>query len=368
MKIFYDHQVFSLQDAGGVSRYIYELARYMGQQEDVEPEMAVGMNRSVLPLASLRSEDVVVDRWGGGLPKSKYRYLVNEIYCSAVALARGKMDIYHPTLSRRMPLVRARRVVVTQHDCIHELFPHHFRDAEMVIRATRKLLAQADAIICISESARQDTLSFYRVDPEKMRVIHHGLNPLPRSAEAAAKVKAMVRREYILFVGSRPEFKNFDRLLEAYRDTGLHHSFDLLVLGGGALTEAEVRLAARLELSDCVLSVPYCEDAFLAEAYAGARLFAYPAYYGGFGFPPLEAMSVGCPVLVCRSSSFPEVCLDAAFYFSNEDSSSLASCLLQAACDEAARAHAVARGREVAARYNWAKCGQETLELYRNCL
>jgi glycosyltransferase involved in cell wall biosynthesis len=310
----------------------------------------------------------VVDLCGGGLPAGKYRYLANEIYCSAVALARGKMDIYHPTLYRRMPMVRARAVVATQHDCIHERFPHLFRGVDKVISANRKLLAQADAILCVSESTRRDTLAFYGVDPGKVRVIHHGLSPLRRSAEAAARLRAMVRREYILYVGSRTPYKNYDRLLEAYRDTGLHRSFDLLVLGGGAQTAAELALAARLELTECIYSRSYCEDAFLAEAYAGAWLFAYPSSYEGFGFPPLEAMSVGCPALVCRTSSLPEVCLDAPFYFADEDGSSLANSLLQATGDEVARARAVARGREVAALYSWEKCGAETLALYRQCL
>jgi glycosyltransferase involved in cell wall biosynthesis len=368
MKILYDHQVFSLQDAGGISRYFYELASFMGRQAGMRTRVAMGMSGSVLPFAELKDAGVAVEMWRGGGAPGKYRYLGNEILGSALALAQGKVDIYHPTLYRRMPLVRARGVVATQHDCIQERFPHLFQGVEKKIRANRNLLAQADAIICVSESTRQDLLATYPVDAAKIRVIHHGLNQLPRSAVAAAELNALMRREYLLYVGSRAAYKNFDGLLQAYRDTGLYKSLDLLVIGGGTRTHEENGLAARLEIADCLRWLPHCSDGLLGEAYAGARLFVYPSLYEGFGFPPLEAMSLDCPTLVCHTSSLPEVCRDAPFYFVSGDQASFAATLLEAVKDEEKRALAVVRGRDVAHAYSWEKCGQETLELYRACL
>jgi glycosyltransferase involved in cell wall biosynthesis len=106
----------------------------------------------------------------------------------------------------------------------------------------------------------------------------------------------------------------------------------------------------------------------LAEAYAGARLLAYPSLSEGFGLPPLEAMSFGCPELACHSSSIPEICGDAPFYFGPEDEESMQPALLQDVEDDEARHGAIARGREVLARYSWEKCGEETLAYYRECL
>ena len=91
----------------------------------------------------------------------------------------------------------------------------------------------------MSESCRQDLLHFYNVDPAKTRVIHHGVNPLPRSAEVAASLRKQLRRDYMLYVGMRAAFKNFAGLLRAFRETRLHDSFDLLVLGGGPLNVRE---------------------------------------------------------------------------------------------------------------------------------
>jgi glycosyltransferase involved in cell wall biosynthesis len=198
-------------------------------------------------------------------------------------------------------------------------------------------------------------------------VIHHGVTPLPRSQQAAAELKKQLRREYLLYVGMRPPFKNFDGLLHAFREAGLQDSFDLLLLGGGSLTPAEKALIDKLELSGCVVSLPRVSDEVLAEAYAGATLFVYPSLSEGFGFPPLEAMSVGCPVLASRIPSTLEVCQDAPMYFDLNDQESFRRELLRALNDTEARQMSIARGREVVAQYSWTKCGNETLAFYRDC-
>ena len=116
------------------------------------------------------------------------------------------------------------------------------------------------------------------------------------------------------------------------------------------------------------MSIARVSDELLAEAYASAKLFVYPSLAEGFGFPPLEAMAAGCPVLASYTSSIPEVCRDAPFYFYPADQGSFARSLIQAVNDEEARVKSIHRGREVAGGYSWEKCGAETLALYRECL
>ncbi|HZL68078.1 MAG TPA: glycosyltransferase family 1 protein [Candidatus Limnocylindrales bacterium] len=367
MRVLYDHQVFSLQNAGGASRYFYELMNFLSTVPDVQTELLLGISGTVYPFRSLPPAKARVTQLPESLPPGMLRYVANEILGNCAAFVRGTMDIYHLTLFMRMPMVRARRLVATHHDCTHERFPHLFPDVKKVLWARKKLFPEMDAIICVSESCRQDLLQFYAVDPAKTRVIHHGLNPLPRSAEAAASLRQKLRRDYVLYVGMRVAFKNFAGLLKAFHETRLHDSFDLLVLGGGPLTVQEKTLIASLEMSDCLTALPIVSDELLAEAYAGAHLFVYPSLNEGFGFPPLEAMSVGCPVLASQVSSIPEVCQDAPFYFDPMDQGSFNRALLQAVNDEMARQLAVERGKEVVAKYSWDKCGRETLALYREC-
>ena len=365
MRILYDHQVFSLQNAGGASRYFYELMKYLTTVPDVQTELLLGISGTVYPFRELDPAKARVTGYDEWLKKGSLRYLVNEAWSNLRAPVLGKFDVYHPTTYLRMPMVRAHRVVATHHDCTHERYPELFPDVKKVLWARKWLFPRVDAILCVSESCRQDLLHFYNVDPAKTYVIHHGLTPLPRSINAAADLQKLVRRDYVLYVGMRAAFKNFRGLLQAFHDTRLYESMDLLAVGGGPFQPDEAALVAKLGLTSSVRSLPKVSDEMLAEAYAGAKLFVYPSLNEGFGFPPLEAMSLDCPVLASEVSSIPEVCRDAPFYFDPTDQNSLNRELLRALQDEPARYRAVARGREVAAGYSWNRCGQQTLEAYR---
>lgn len=367
MRILYDHQLFSLQNAGGASRYHYELMRHLCKVPDVQPELLLGLNATVCPFQELAAGNARVMGLRGPLGPGMWRYAANEVFSNAIVPFRGRLDVYHPTSYRCMPLVRSRRIVTTHHDCTHERFSKVFRYYKEVARAKKILFARADAIICVSGASRKDLLEYYDVEAGKIYVIHHGLTHLPRSRRVADKLRSMLRRNYLLYVGSRAPYKNFFALLKAFRAANLQEELDLLVLGGGRLTPEERVMVQKLELSNHVIAIPRISDEFLAEAYAAARLFVYPSLWEGFGFPPLEAMSLDCPVVACRISSLPEICKDAPFYFDPEGGESLESVLASAVSDGEARTQAIARGREVAAQYTWQKCAQQTLKLYREC-
>ena len=221
VKVFYDHQLFSLQDAGGGSRYFYELMAFMAAAPGVQLELLLGMGDSVHGFKDLASEKTTVTSLGGSLRPGIWRYLVNEAFSNAVVPFRGRMDVYHSTLYRCVPLVRARRIVATHHDCVQERFPEMFPDTGKIRRAKTRLYREADAIICVSEASRKDLLSFYNVSAAKTRVIYHGVARMSHCSTAAVKLRTQVRREYMLFVGSRAAYKNFSGLLQAFHDAGL---------------------------------------------------------------------------------------------------------------------------------------------------
>jgi len=367
MRILYDHQVFSLQNAGGASRYFYELMKYMTNVPDVQTDLMLGINGTVYPFRELDSSKARVTGCREWLHPGTLRYIANEAWSTLTAPFHGKMDIYHLTAYMRMPTVRAGRVIATHHDCTHERFPEMFPDVKKILWARKRLFPKVDKIICVSEACRQDLLRFYNVDPARTRVIHHGLTKLPRSREAASELRNLVRRDYLLYVGMRDAFKNFHGLLQAIHDTKLYDSLDLLVLGGSALAVEEKGLISKLGLEGCVISMPGVSDQLLAEAYAAAKLFVYPSFNEGFGFPPLEAMSLGCPVLASHIPAITEVCHDAPLYFDPTDQTSFNHELLLAIGDETARRQSIERGWEVSAQYSWSKCGEETLALYSEC-
>ena len=366
MRIYYDHQLTSLQDAGGASRYHYELLRCLDAVPDVQTTTFLGFNSTVYPYLQLASSKTKVVGFRGPLRKGFKRYAVNEALANASAPFYGEFDIYHPSHHRILPFVSRRRLVVTHHDCIYERFPV-FRFVKEVLRAKKKLFAAADLIICISESSRADLFHYYDVDPAKTRVVHEGFTRLPRSPEAAEELGRLVRRDYILYVSGRSLYKNFHGMLQAFCDARLHETIDLLVLGGGPFTADELELITKLGIGESIVAIPLADDGLLAEAYAGARLLAYPSLFEGFGLPPLEAMHLGCPVLVCNTSSLPEICGNAPFYYEKDEPESLRDTLLRAVSDDSARTTAIQRGCEVSSCYSWQKCADQTLASTAKC-
>ncbi len=364
MRILYDHQVFSLQDAGGASRYHFELVRNLQQLDEVAIEVLMGLNGSVMPFATLQRPRTRVFGHRTALKPGRARYATNEVLSAIIAPLRGRVDIYHPTLYRAIPWVRRRRVVVTHHDCIHERFPHLFKNAPAIIESKRKLFAQADAIVCVSNCSRSDLHRFYDLSEKKTHVVYHGFSPLLCApGDGAGKIEP-----YLLYVGSRAGYKNFGLLLEAFFRSGLAGSYRLLAIGGGEFTPAERERIAQLRLTALVSVVPRAEDATLARAYRGAALFIYPSLYEGFGFPPLEAMSLGCPVLVNRTSSLPEICGDASFYFESCDADVLSQSLTTTLADEQGLALKRRLGQQQVALYDWNRSALSTLDVYRSVL
>jgi glycosyltransferase involved in cell wall biosynthesis len=264
-------------------------------------------------------------------------------------------------------LIRSRRIVITHYDCIYERFPG-FRFTDRVLQAKRRLFPRADKIICISESCRQDLVNFYGVEPERTVVIHLGFTRLPRSSSGAVTLARHVRRDFVLYVGSRPHYKNFDGLLEAFASAGLQRHFDLLVLGGGPLSETHQARVRQLGFADAFVALPIVTDDVMAEAYSAARLFVYPSLWEGFGLPPLEAMFLRCPVAASNVSAIPEVCRNAPFYFDPTDVDSIAQALSRGVSDTDARQQAIERGIQVSSQYSWETCAAQTLKVYRECL
>ncbi|MFZ1137187.1 MAG: glycosyltransferase family 1 protein, partial [Candidatus Korobacteraceae bacterium] len=256
----------------------------------MQQDLFLGFYQTQMPFADLNGENVRVRGWRSSLAPGPRRYIINEALNNAHGLSRGRFDIYHPTHHRLVPFVSARRIVVTHHDCTQEKFPADFRYHDRIMRAKKRLYARADAIICISEASRRDLLHYYPVDPAKTRVVHHGLSRLARPQHAPA---GLPERDFVLYVGWRAGYKNFHGLLHAFRDSGLYQSMDLVVLGGGPISLDDERLISDLGLSSAIVLIPRVNDALLAEAYARARLLAYPSLFEGFGLPPLEAMYLG---------------------------------------------------------------------------
>lgn len=362
MRIIYDHQIFDSQKYGGISRYFFELARHLAGSEGVDLRVISPffINEYLLSArVSVAGVHVPQIRRTGRIWRELNQWLAPRM------MRRFRPDLIHETYYSPVKVAPSKaKVVITVHDMIHEIFPECFpgRDDTRIKKAVA--VRRADHVICVSENTRQDLVRFLEVDPAKTSVVHHGyeLQSLPtglRRCEAS----------YILYVGSRSGYKNFDRLLQAYAAySSIHEEFQLVTFGGGALTRHE---RSRIqELGGGRWQVRHFSggDEVLADLYESAHVLVYPSLYEGFGIPPLEAMSVGCPVLCSDRSSLPEIVGDAAGFFDPESVDSIVAELNRVLFDSVYRQALIKKGRLQCTKFSWQGCAQKTLDVYRRVI
>lgn len=365
VKVAFDHQIFAHQRYGGVSRYFVELAKRLAK--DTESDVAV-----IAPLhinSYLAGEDVEAITRGRYVPESSKSIVrhISDLNRVAVPWAwRGvNADIVHETYFAVKPVGRGQRRVVTVYDMIHELFADEFPDAGHLTAAKRAAVDRADHVICISANTQRDLVRLYGVDPARTSVVHLGYS---MTYEASA-VDLMLgeRKSTFLYVGNRGGYKNFSTLLEAYGSSSLLRKFELIAFGGHRMSPDEEQQISRLGLTDRV-RFESGSDRALAARYQEATAFIYPSLYEGFGIPPLEAMSYGCPVVCSNGGSIPEIVGDAGLSFNPTSVDDLRAVLERVAMNTALQADLRARGYARLSAFSWDKCATETARIYRKIL
>lgn len=282
-------------------------------------------------------------------------------------MSRIGADVVHMTYYQARPTRHSAPLVITVHDMIHELFPGNFRLTDRTTEYKRRCIKAADKIICVSQSTANDLKRLFDVPDDKVSVTHLGISRC--FGQHVAPPLARNHKPYLLYVGERRGYKNFGRLVEAFAASPvLHRNFDLAAFGGAPFSRHELRNAERLHLRRDALRHLTGDDAALALAYSEAHLFVYPSEYEGFGIPPLEAMTCGCPVVCSSASSIPEVVGDAGLYFDPSRVESIREALEQLSFNDERRAALSSVGRIRSAEFSWSRCAHETLAVYREAL
>jgi len=269
--------------------------------------------------------------------------------------------------------------IVTVHDLIRYFdlkgdgtFIHrpNFRD-RLYLKWDYLGIRKAAKIIAVSHHTKKDLITHLNIPEEKISVIYEGID---HSIFKPVSGQRPIEEPYILYVGSEHPRKNLKTLLFALAKLKKQKRFKNLKLikvgkaGGG---EANFRgqtqeIIHDLGLASDVIFTGFVEIEQLPFYYSYAECFVIPSLYEGFGFPPLEAMACGCPVVTSNATSLPEVVGDAGLKVEPLDTNALAEAISSILTDDALRKELVAKGLQQASHFSWFKTAQETLKLYRD--
>lgn len=354
MRVFHDFQIFATQGRGGITRYFVELMRQWKRGHEVAPEAFLGCHESdeAPGLEALG----VVRGWRCRTPRFRGQFWWNRRLAER-RLRHGGFALYHPTYYRVFEHPSQTRVVLTVHDLVHELFPQYMAPDDPTASLRAKALERADVILCVSENTRRDLAERYALGDKPVFV-----TPLASGLQPRAATRRFASRPFLLFVGSRGNYKNFDLVRRLWdQDEALRRECALVCLGGESPSEAERRIPGEVVFLRG-------DDQLAAELYAAATVLVYPSRYEGFGLPVLEAMQCGCPVITCRNGSLPEVAGEAAAYCGGDDPDELGVLVRGFLSHPTTREAFVRRGREQAARFSWEATARVTSQAYRSAL
>jgi glycosyltransferase involved in cell wall biosynthesis len=275
--------------------------------------------------------------------------------------------IVNPTDAYLLLGLDPQRTLVVCHDVHPLLYKGWVGTYRMRLKLNLWLARRARAIVAVSEHTRQDLLKYCPFIPaRKVVAIHNGLaetwRPVTDADErdSVARKLGIAGKKIVLHVGSDVWYKNFASVLRAFSRLPDNN---LVLVKVGDLGDASGRLLRELSLEKRVLHLGHAADSELRALYSLAEVLVFPSLHEGFGWPPLEAMACGCPVIASRRGSLPEVCGDACLYVDPLDYDDIAAAIARVLSDPELKATLGTQGRSRAAAFSWRLTAERMLEL-----
>lgn len=367
MKILFDHQAFTGKQYGGVPRYFCDLMAALQKEQQKVILSTVFSNNNFLQ----KSKEFAVhsyDNYFGTRFTSLLFSHINRAN-SARRLTFKNYDIFHPTYFNPyfLPFMGKKKYVITFHDAIPEKFSHKYAELDgFSFETKREVLDKAARIIAISENTKNDIIEIFGIDGSKISVVHHGSKFVDTPPKDTNRPD-FVTKDYVLFVGSRHFYKNFNRFIEAIADLLHTNDIQLICAGGGEFDADEVALIKRLRLENKVIQRSVTDEQ-LYSLYKHAQLFVYSSLYEGFGLPIIEAFACGCPVVLSEASCFPEIAQDAGYYFNPTDLHDMATRVAEMLFDSELRQTYIERGNQRGKLFTTQNMALNTLNVYQQAL
>ncbi len=283
------------------------------------------------------------------------------------------LDLTHSATPLILP-TRGKKIV-TVHDLFFLDSPRQsgFEAGKFFFRRLAGSLRQADGIITFSRFVRDEIIAWFGSDPSRIRVIPHGLDPMflqeiPPSDLEKVRRKNELPASFLIFVGAQEPRKNLLRLVEALKIVHLNGLKIPLVLVGpqGQDSRRFLSKAEELGLSSWIKITGYLGQEDVRCVYRLAEALVFPSLAEGFGFPLLESMASGVPVIASSAPAIPEVCQDAAVYFRPDSAEEMAEKIIFVLSDSRTRQELITKGKKRAAAFSWEESASKTLAYYQS--
>lgn len=291
------------------------------------------------------------------------RRLLEEFNCY---LFRDQVDLFHG-LNQRLPKCRFAATVSTFHDLF--VLNGDYSTPEFRARfATfaRDAADRSDRIIAVSQYTADQVVKLLGFESSRIHVVHHGITPVPHQTPEELehfRKKNELQAPFLLNVGAIQKRKNIVRIIELLERLPAHYGLVLV----GATGYGIEKIMERIEASpacDRIRLIGYINEDLLAKLYRTAELLVFPSLDEGFGFPVLEAMSAGLPVVTSNCSAMTEIAGGAARLVDPKDTDSIEAGIVEVLSDNEARATLIDKGLKRAAQFHWVKTANETLQVY----
>lgn len=347
MRILFDATVMQ-QPSTGIARAT--LGLYEGCLS-LEPSIEITALHQE-PLLGALPPKIQSARFGTHVPKFLWRRLLLPRYVS-----RQQHNIIHFPWNGNVPKAFSNATVVTTlHDILPLIIPGYFNSEQAEQKYRKRIQSDIDRthiLLTVSEYSKKQIMDNFIVRHEPV-VIHHG--PTIKVDNKQPDLDSNKVGNYFLYVGGYDSRKGIEKLLTVF--INLHREKMLssrLILTGSKnyFSERFKRLIDEGHQLGIVEGMGYVSDTVLVDLFSKAKALVYPSKYEGFGLPPLEAMSLGCPVITTRYTSIPEICGDAAYYVEPDNEKDFAEGLIALENNQEMRRELKIKGKKQAAKFSW---------------
>lgn len=289
----------------------------------------------------------------------------------------GEVDLFFMPNINFVSLSNKCRNIITFHDLSFVKYPQFYSTKRRLwhkLINAKKLARKADKIIAVSQSTKDDLVSLFNIDEKKIKIVYSGIGEEFRPINKENNKLEEIRKKYklpdkfILYLGTLEPRKNIVGLLQAF-DLFKQKSKDTetkLVIAGrpGWLYKEIFKKQQELMQGKEVIFTGFIEVADKPYLYNLAELFVFPSFYEGFGFPPLEAIACGVPVIVSNYSSLPEVVADGAIMVDPYNVDELSWAMGQILCDKNLRKKLISAGISQAKKFSWQNCAEKMIKIF----